>query len=290
MVGPGHRRLHRYEEERQHREHLVQLGEAARTLAHEIRNPLGAIRLQTAMLRKQAGATDGAGAAGAAGAAAAGVAGGAGRTHGAGAPEAPTGPVDPGPRLDILDEETGRIDALVNQVREFLQDPAGAPEDVELAGFLESLPSRYSFRVDLDVQCSPPCTVRFDRHRLHSVLGNVLRNAAEAAAGAAADPDTGAEAAAGASPVELALYRHRDGIRIRVADRGAGLPADAGDDHVFDPFYSRKEGGFGVGLAVSRRFVEAAGGTIALRNRDDGPGAECIIELPEVHPDARVDS
>jgi signal transduction histidine kinase len=239
-------RLHLYEEDRRKREHLVQLGEAARTLAHEIRNPLGAMRLQTAMLRKRLGGTDAA--AGSAGA------------------------LSAAPQLDILDEEVGRIDALVNEVREFLQDPTGAPENIELTEFLQSLPTRYSFPIEVELHCPSPCTVRLDRHRLHSVLGNVLRNAAEAA-----------------PPVELSLRRTRDSAEIRVADRGPGLPADAAGEHVFDPFYTRKEGGFGVGLAVSKRFVEAAGGSIALRNRDDGAGAECIIHLPEVPPDARAD-
>ncbi len=258
-------RLHLYEEDRRKREHLVQLGEAARTLAHEIRNPLGAIRLQTAMLRKRLG---GAGAA--------------------------------APQLDILDEEVGRIDALVNEVREFLQDPTGAPEDIELTELLQSLPARFPFPVNVELGCPAPCAVRFDRHRLHSVLGNVLRNAAEAA-GAGPAATGGADTGAGADsqppgttppappPVELSLQRARDGVEIRIADRGPGLPPDADGEHIFDPFYTRKEGGFGVGLAVSKRFVEAAGGSIALKNRSDGPGAECIIHLPEVERDARAD-
>ncbi len=230
------RRIRGYEQEQQRREHLVQLGEAARTLAHEIKNPLGAIRLQTAMLRKQAAAS---------------------------------------PQLDILDEEIGRIDTLVNEVRAFLRDPNGSPETVDLCEVVQSAPQRYSFPIALDLRCACPCEIRFDRHRLHSVLGNVLRNAAE----------TTDEHVA----VELRLAANRESVVLTVADRGPGLPEDAGDDRAFDPFYTRKDGGFGVGLAVSRRFVEAAGGTITLQNRTDGPGAECIIILPQESPYASAD-
>ena len=267
------RRLHRYEEDRRKREHLVQLGEAARTLAHEIRNPLGAIRLQTAMLRKRLGGSGATAAASGAGSAAG---SGPGATA-AGSPAA----LAAAPQLDILDDEVGRIDELVNEVREFLQHPTGAPEDIELAELLQSLPARFPFPVNVELGCPSPCAVRFDRHRLHSVLGNVLRNAAEAAAAAPAAPAS--------SPVQLSLRRARDGVEIRISDRGPGLPPDADGEHIFDPFYTRKEGGFGVGLAVSKRFVEAAGGNIALRNRSDGSGAECIIHLPEVQHDARAD-
>lgn len=253
------RRLRRYEEDRRRREHLVQLGEAARTLAHEIRNPLGAIRLQTAMLRKHLAQGTAAGAA----------------APGAGRSATPAPAAAPDHQLDILDEEVGRIDALVNEVREFLQDPRGTPESIDLVSLLETVPRRFSFPVAVRIEAEGLCEVSFDRNRLHSVLANVLRNAAEA----------GPEGKA----VELELTRRRDRLVVGVADRGPGLPDDADGDRIFDPFYTRKVGGFGVGLAVSRRFVEAAGGTIRLRNRSDGPGAECIIELAEVHRNARSD-
>jgi signal transduction histidine kinase len=250
------RQVRRYEAERNHREQLVQLGEAARTLAHEIRNPLSAIRLQTAVLRRRVDGTSG------------------------DEDALPAGTVPP--QLDILDEEVGRIDALISQVREFLQDPKGAPETIELGGFLTGLPPRFSFAVRVDLRCECPCPVRFDHHRLYSVLANVIRNAAEAAEA------TGDAAPTEAEPVELSLERRRDTLVIRVADRGPGLPEPGAPERAFDPFFTRKHGGFGIGLAVSRRFVEAAGGRISLRNRDDAPGAACIIELPEVSPDARA--
>jgi signal transduction histidine kinase len=234
------RRVQRYEVDRRRQEHLVQLGEAARTLAHEIKNPLGAIKLQTAMLRKQ------------------------GETPG-----------QLSPRLDILDEEVTRIDALVNEVREFLQSPRGTPESIDMVELSESLPARYAFPIELDLHCERPCPVRFDRNRLHSVLSNVLRNAAESMA----EPD---------AAVTLRVERERGSVRLVVRDHGPGLPEGTDGDRLFEPFASGKERGFGVGLAISRRFVEAAGGSITLRNRSDGPGAECSITIPLEESDART--
>jgi signal transduction histidine kinase len=234
------RRVQRYEVDRRRQEHLVQLGEAARTLAHEIKNPLGAIKLQTAMLRKQAEA-----------------------------------PGQLSPRLDILDEEVTRIDALVNEVREFLQSPRGTPESIDIVELSESLPARYAFPIELDLHCERPCPVRFDRNRLHSVLSNVLRNAAESTA----EPDPA---------VTLRVERTRDSVRLIVRDHGPGLPEGSDGDRLFEPFASGKERGFGIGLAISRRFVEAAGGSITLRNRSDGPGAECVITIPAEESDART--
>jgi signal transduction histidine kinase len=270
-------RIRRYEEESRRKEQLVRLGEAARTLAHEIKNPLGAIKLQTAMLRRQTGAGTsetrisgtgpGPGAAGNAGPDH-GAAGNAGAAPGAGV----AGDGAAQSRLDILDEEVARIDALVNEVREFLQEPAGTPEPVDLCDVIEGLPARFPFSVHTDLRCERPCRVRFDRNRLQSVLVNVVRNGAEAAGGT--------EEAGGTEAVSIRLERGQERVRVTVSDGGPGLPDDGDDERVFDPFYTRKHGGFGVGLSVSKRFVEAAGGSIVLRNRLDGPGAECIITLP----------
>lgn len=120
--------------------HLVQLGEAARTLTHEIKNPLSAIRLQSALLRRTAGA-----------------------------PAAP--------ELEVIDEEVDRLAALADRVSDFLRDPAGNPETVVLNGFLTELKQRHP-RLRVEVPATP-LAVRSDYERLRSAVGNLIRNAEE---------------------------------------------------------------------------------------------------------------
>lgn len=255
------RRLRRYEETSRKQEQLLQLGEAARTLAHEIRNPLGAIRLQTAMLRRRSetGRADAGGT----------WAGGTDATERRRLPE-----------LDILDEEVARIDSLVSEVREFLQDPVGTPEEIDIVELAESLPTRFPFPVTVTAGCGDHCMVSFDRNRLHSVLANVIRNAASAMATEHTEPP----------PVEIHIEPTKETVKLSVFDRGPGLPTDVAEDQLFDPFYTRTSGGFGIGLAVSRRFVDAAGGSITLGNRADGAGAVCTISLPRDNRHARARS
>jgi signal transduction histidine kinase len=106
--------------------------------------------------------------------------------------------------------------------------------------------------------------VRADRQQLRQVLLNLLTNAYAAMEG------TGVltiEAAPGAG-----------GVEIRVGDSGVGMDEET-VNHIFDPFYTRKAKGIGLGLAVTRRIVEAHGGTIAARSAP-GEGTTFVIGLP----------
>ena len=73
------------------------------------------------------------------------------------------------------------------------------------------------------------------------------------------------------------LMRATHNLCIEVADRGPGISKE-NQERIFDPFFTTKTQGSGVGLAVSRRFVEEAGGTIEVRDRSGG-GTEMIIKL-----------
>lgn len=102
-----------------------------------------------------------------------------------------------------------------------------------------------------------------DRELLGQALFNVLKNAFEAS------PD---------APVRVEGRRNGKKVEIRVVDEGPGLSPDA-LARIFEPFFTTKEKGMGIGLYLSKKIVEAHGGTIAALSRDGG-GAEFLIELP----------
>ena len=66
-------------------------------------------------------------------------------------------------------------------------------------------------------------------------------------------------------------------IEIKVRDTGAGMPMQTA--HVFDPFYTTKPSGMGMGLSIARSIVEAHGGTIHAANNPGG-GATVGFRLP----------
>jgi signal transduction histidine kinase len=103
-------------------------------------------------------------------------------------------------------------------------------------------------RLDLDAHSA----VRADRQQLRQVLLNLITNAY------AAMEDQGV--------LTIEAAPDGDGVRIQVSDTGSGMDEDTAN-HIFDPFFTRKAKGIGLGLAVSRRIVEAHGGTIMAESK-----------------------
>ncbi len=100
--------------------------------------------------------------------------------------------------------------------------------------------------------------VRGDPQLLERALRNVLSNAVEA------QRDAGRE-----TPVRARLEEREAGVEVVIEDRGGGIPQDL-HDRVFDPFFSRRAGGVGMGLALTRRILLLHGGRVTLENRPDG--------------------
>jgi signal transduction histidine kinase len=216
------------------REQLAQLGEASRTLSHEIKNPLSAIRIQTGILRKTL-------------------------------PEANRSD------LRIIEEEVSRLSLLTDRIGDFLRDPVGQPETLDPDSFIREVILRYNRQITYRNATGLEVGISFDRQRLRSVMENLINNALDS---------QGPEA----PPVQIVLSAGKNRAEIAVLDRGAGLPAEAGDK-IFDPFYTNKINGSGVGLAISRRFVEAAGGALTIQSRKDG-GTRALMVLPLTDPSA----
>jgi signal transduction histidine kinase len=79
-----------------------------------------------------------------------------------------------------------------------------------------------------------------------------------------------------------ATHSGRPALKVTLADNGPGI-AQAQADRIFEPFYTTKTQGTGLGMAIVQRIVEAHGGTIEVSRRD-GPGAEFVMTLPRKMP------
>lgn len=222
-------------------QNLVVLGTAASTLAHEIKNPLLAIRLQTGILRKIVKCPNV-------------VVGAAGN-------DAETGEEE----LAIIEEEVDRIAALIYRVNDYLREAQGNPAPVQVSNLLAEISMRLCNRNI--VQGTEDGEVFIDSGRFRSVLENSVRNALESGS---PEQDIGAT-------IQKTRLNGQRRVVIAIFDRGKGF---SDIKRAFDPFYTTKSAGTGIGLSISKRFIEAAKGTIALENRDGG-GARVVITLTE---------
>ena len=103
-----------------------------------------------------------------------------------------------------------------------------------------------------------------DKVKLEQVILNLLRNAKEAV------KEDG--------EISLSADRENSHIIIRCSDNGCGIPDDE-IDKIFDPFFSHKEGGTGLGLSLSKRIVESHGGTISVLSSHK-TGTVFTVSLP----------
>ncbi|MDR0707343.1 MAG: HAMP domain-containing histidine kinase [Treponema sp.] len=237
-----------YRERIEAQQNLVVLGTAASTLAHEIKNPLLAIRLQTGILRKIVKTAPN-------------VFSGGVNKNAVVAGGAESGEEE----LSIIEEEVDRIAALIYRVNDYLREAQGNPAPVPVSNLLAEISMRLCNRNI--AQGTEDAEVFIDPDRFRSVLENSIRNALESGS---PEQDIGAA-------IQKTRLNGQRSLVIAIFDRGKGF---SDIKRAFDPFYTTKSAGTGIGLSISKRFIEAAKGTIVLENRDGG-GARVVITLPE---------
>ena len=179
-------------------------------------------------------------------------------------------PAESGDRK-VLDDIEDRITALNRMLQDLLtfaspREPVPAPTALgavigAAAAAIRSDPAMAGIGVEVHGE---DVTAPLDREQMHIVFLNVLLNAAQAM-GLRGD-------------IEVRIGTGAGECEVTVADRGPGI-APALREKVFQPFFSSKSRGAGLGLPTARRIVEAHGGSLTARSRDGG-GTVLTVTLP----------
>jgi signal transduction histidine kinase len=240
-------RLRQTERDALRAEQLAWVGQMAAGIAHEIRNPLMAIKLlvQTAA-------------------------------------ERPGGPALRPRDFQVLEEEIVRLEAIVSGFLDFARPPRPEPRPVDVTELAEQVAVGLRSRGDLHGVAiavetpAQPVVANADPNQLRQVLLNLIINALDA-------QPAGGEVRVAATIDPAAASPH---LVVTVTDTGPGLPASVGD-RIFEPFVSTKESGLGLGLSICRRIAEAHGGTLTAANRPTPPsGAVFTLRFPARSPSA----
>jgi nitrogen fixation/metabolism regulation signal transduction histidine kinase len=242
LVDDFNRMAHHLERQRAELERTNRLeawAEMARQVAHEIKNPLTPIQLNAEHLRRVN--TD------------------------RGEPLSP-----------VLDQSVNTILTQVKLLRQiasefssFASSPTVQRAPVDPAGMLHEIIDPYrsalagQVEFNVDVPADLP-SVYIDKSLISRSLTNIVENALHAM---------------GSRGTLTVIASHEeDAVRIRVADTGAGMDADA-LARAFEPYFSTKASGTGLGLPIAKRNVELNGGTIAVAS-ESGRGTTVEIRLP----------
>jgi signal transduction histidine kinase len=242
MIAPLRTKLVHSQSLLEQQEKLATLGTLAAGIAHEIRNPLTSLKARLYTLEKHLQLV-------------------------------PAARKD----TDIIGAEISRLERIVQDVLSFARPSDPKLETIAadtLLGEVRGLmsPNLESREVQLVIEPSPELYIRADSGHLKQVLINLVRNAAEAIDGAGT-----VTLRARAARARLG-GRETDAVILEVADNGKGIPPEV-EKRLFDPFFSTKETGTGLGLPIAARIVERHGGLLQYQTRP-GHGTTFGVVLP----------
>jgi signal transduction histidine kinase len=231
------RKLEQAQEEARRSERLAALGQMSAGLAHEIRNPLGVIKGSAEMLHQKLGesnplATELAG---------------------------------------YISSETNRLSALVTRFLDFARPLHAELATQEITTVLDRALHAVALthkdegagvRVDRQYQANLPL-VPLDESLSEQAFVNLIQNSYDA---------MGSSGGTLRVTAARANTANRDGIEVRIADTGPGIPADQ-REQIFNPFVTTKKTGVGLGLSIVSRIIDGHHGSIRVESR--GEAGDC---------------
>jgi signal transduction histidine kinase len=253
------------------RDRLAALGSMAAGLAHEVKNPLGAIKGAAQLLEELTQAVN-----------------------------------DPDPTtqefLGIILEETDRLNRVVGSFLDYARPHAGNPVPLDINAavrrsmqILTSSVQEGDVEIKLELSSEPMPRAKIDPEKLRQVLLNLVQNAIQAMNGrgkvtiSTSHRRTPRSAWVSAGPPSDRSGRLStedvEYVEISVADTGPGISQKV-VKNLFVPFFTTKEKGTGLGLAISQSIVQNAGGNIHVQTQRGGgevggsTGTKFTISLP----------
>jgi two-component system sensor histidine kinase PilS (NtrC family) len=182
--------------------------------------------------------------------------------------------------VDIAVREVDRLNQLITELLEYARPRSEDRQAIDLGELAAEIAKvfeheRREAEVKVEVSAEPGVGVEAAAGQLRQVLWNLLRNAAEAMP------------SGGTVRIRVAQQSVDAGVStvLSVKDQGVGIKRED-LAHIFEPFYSTKRGGTGLGLATVARIVEDHRGHIEIDSLP-GRGTEFVVRFPHVLVEAR---
>lgn len=166
-------------------------------------------------------------------------------------------------------QQVERVSLITGNLLSFAGQQQLAAEQVHLGELLREILAQISHQqpiaqVEIVQQLDSLPTVPGDKERLRQVFTNIILNALQAMQGV--------------GMLSIQGVQHKKQVDIRIEDTGSGIPAEI-RKKIFNPFFTTKQQGTGLGLSVSYGIIKAHGGTIEVVNGETS-GAHFVVSLP----------
>ena len=229
-------------------ESLASLTTLAAGIAHEIKNPLGSMGIHLQLIRRKIGGKE--------------------RVEAA----------DIGPNLAVMAEEVDRLNRIVVDFLFAVKPMDTRLEDADLNAVVRDLISfvrpeldQAGLAVETELSDDVP-VLKLDVRYVKQALLNLIKNAMAAMSGG--------------GRLGIETRRNGDEVQLRVADTGAGIPAEI-MEKIFEPYFTTKPFGTGLGLTIVFKIVKEHFGDIAVASRE-GEGTTFTITLPVPQKDTML--
>ncbi len=232
--------LKRMHERLLHSERLAIIGKMSAQIAHEIRNPLSSISLNSELLGDEIDSVEN---------------------------------LDLSSARELLASIHEQVEILTHVIEDYLRFariPEIRPEHVSLNALISAIlemlgPEFRQGRVDIVQKLSPEMPqISLDSRQFRIALVNILRNSIEAM------PHGGL--------IEVHTQLRDHSAVVELSDTGHGIPPQ-NTDKIFSPFFTTKDNGTGLGLSLAQQIIEKHGGDISFRSAP-GSGTSFFLELP----------
>lgn len=242
------------ERELRRSERLAAVGQLSASMAHEIRNPLASMSGSIQVMRSKLGEGEG----------------------------------ETGRLMDIVLREVDRLDHLITDFLVFARPGplhlGPVPLEELVADVLEMFEAVRPEEVEVCLDLAPGVCAHADAGQLRQLLWNLVLNASQAMATGGRLGIRAACAGEGATQEGDSTRRMGEDEKprwaeIAVMDEGAGIPDDA-LERVFDPFFTTRRGGSGLGLATVHRIVDEHGGWVRIERAVEGWSTRIRVRLP----------
>jgi len=225
-------------------ERLAALGQLTGTVAHELRNPLGTIDASTEAIARQIRDTD----------------------------------VDLATPLDRIQRNVRRCDIIITELLDFARARGVEPESTQLDSWLTAVLNETRIPQGAVVHCNlgaGDTVLSFDRDRFRRAVLNLMENASEAITSKYADARGG--------EIQVATCIEGGRAKIEITDNGTGISDDALPE-IFEPLFSTKTFGVGLGLPTVRQIMEAHSGDVEIVSNAQNHTTKAMLWLPLRNP------